>query len=96
MDSSSLSDHIDTTHSIGLVPWFGRRIAEADRLKMIHLVAFLGLLVIRFALFFAIVMFCLATITTFGFGISRLATSIGIGCCLAFPLVSLVFLVARI
>ena len=63
---------------------------------MIHFVALLALLPISFALFFAIVMFYLATITTFGFGISRLATTIWIGCCLALPLVSLVFLIARI
>ena len=62
---------------------------------MIHFVALLALLPISFALFFVIVVFCLVTITTFGFGISRLATSIGIGSCLALPFVSLVFLVAR-
>ena len=63
---------------------------------MIHFVALLALLPISFALLFAIIMFCLATITTFGFGFSRLATSIGMVCCPALPLVNLVFLVARI
>ena len=63
---------------------------------MVHFVALLALLPISFALFFAVVMFSSATITRFGFGSGRLATRIGIGCCLALPLVSLVFLVARI